>query len=326
MKSKVLHSTTQVTSVPSLSTTAGGILGVGEDVDHVQTVAELFYARNFPQMLNRLSAIIERKKLISHRWNKPSTEPLPSSNGHKEEEFQYLPISGVRRKRCVQGKVPLPKGVLEKKHERIYDAFSQFVEHCLTHLETNFEYRMIESSEDLTNLLDLKRYARERALDSIVTSLRLSSLFGDLMKIIEHTVHTPVTTMHLLAILHLCDVREHNLWSRLETAVTLFDMAREATKAAPEKGITSAALKLFTSNSSNTSSSKKNSCTLSSDTPEAPTLNLNELRTLLWYSLGMQDFNDQFFVNRLFDLKFLRANLTRIFYRAVAENGVQLLE
>lgn len=322
-----MHSETQVTSVPSLSTNAGGILAVGEDVDHALAVAELFYARNFLQMSNRPSVIIERSKLISHRWDKPSTGLWSQSiDGHKEEEFQYLPISGVRRKRCIQGKMPLPKGVLEKKHERIYNAFCQFIEHCLTHLETHFEYRVIESSEDLINLLDLKRYARERALDSIVTSLRLSSLFGDLLKIIEHSVNSPVTTVHLLAILHLCDVREHNLWARLETAVSLFDMAREATKAAPEKGVTSAALQLFTASSTNPSSSSKSSCTLSSDTPEAPMLNLDEFRTLLWYSLGMQDFNDQFFVNRQFDLKFLRANLTRIFYRAVAENAVQLLE
>lgn len=317
-----MHSSAQVTPVPLLSASGGGILGIGEDIDHALTAAELFYARNFPHLSTRISAILGREKLISHRWDKPVGPP--SSDLHKEEEFQFLPISGVRRRR--QGQVPLPKGVLEKKQERIFKAFCQFIEHCIGHLETHFEYRMIESSEDLINLLDLKRYAHEHALDSILTSLRLSSLFGDLLKIIEHSSNSPVTTMHLLVILHLCDVREHNLWARLETAVSLFDMAREATKSASEKGITSSTLPLFTSSSTSTSSSNKSSRTLSSDTPEAPMLNLDELRTFLWYSLGLQEYNDQFFVNRFFDLKFLRANLTRIFYRSVAENAVQLFE
>src|SRR5699024_8629258 len=80
----------------------------------------------------------------------------------------------------------------------------------------------------LIKLLDLKRYARNREVDSIVNSLRLSSIFVDLVKIIEYSVATPITTVHLLVILHLCDVREHDMWARLEAALTLFDMASEA--------------------------------------------------------------------------------------------------
>lgn len=203
-----------------------------------------------------------------------------------KEKFQQLPISGARRRLFKNDNLSLE--VSNSKSRFVYSTFSHFLEHCLTHLETHFEYRAIKSSEDIIELLDLKEYSRRR----------LSPLFADLLKMIEYSVNDgPVTTGHLLIVLHLCDTREHNLWARLQAAVTVFDMMRTTSMT-----------------------------TAFSATAKQPVMNLQQLRTLLWYSLGLQDFNDQFFVDRFFDMSYLQANLGRTFYRAVVENGSQLLE
>ncbi|KAI2805915.1 hypothetical protein BLOT_004925 [Blomia tropicalis] len=56
-----------------------------------------------------------------------------------------------------------------------------------------------------------------------------------------------------------------------------------------------------------------------------PWINLIELRTLLWYCLGLQEFNDEFFIDRQFDIRLIHDLLTCTFRRATVENGPQLL-
>jgi len=154
---------------------------------------------------------------------------------------------------------------------------------------------MIESSDDMIQLIGLKQYIDDA---EVFDSLRLSSLFMDLLKIVEYSVHIPVTTVHLLVVLHLAEIREHDTWQRINAAVQLLDMLRESTRcmANPDDKSSSIESSPLGSNRLKLPKRKRlNKIDPITGTSIGPWLHLTELRTLLWYSLGLQEFNDLYY-------------------------------
>ena len=158
-------------------------------------------------------------------------------------------------------------------------------------MEMNFQYRIIESSNDLLNLWKLSEFIRN---DATIQSLK--GIFIDFIKMLEMTVALPITTMHVLIILHLCDIREYDLWERIRVAIRLFDRMHPSPSQS-DKMITN-----------------------------EPYLTMNEFQTLLWYSIGLNEFNDYYFLQNHFDYRYIRENLCRLFWRAVNENAPQLIQ
>ena len=307
-----------------INSTVHNILVVGEDVEHYNTTPEVYIPKNFLFNYQKKYRKLDLKKDFLRYLD----EAKPLTDNQNSSHFQHLPISGACRP-LIKNIVPSAKLFdIDKKNHLMLEMFSRFVEHCLGYLEQKFEFRLIESSDDVFSLIGLKEYVND---DEILESLRLSSIFVDILKIIEYTVPNPVTTIHLLAILHLCDVREPDMWVRIETVVRLLDMTREAIKASIEKDILHSnnvkqKFKNVASQPANRSMSSSRLGTPILIEPTSPWLNLTELHTLLWYSLGLQEFNDQFFFDTQFDLDYLRTNLTCTFNRATVENASQLLD
>ncbi|OTF79039.1 hypothetical protein BLA29_004019 [Euroglyphus maynei] len=163
---------------------------------------------------------------------------------------------------------------------------------CITMMmENNFQYKIIESSNDIPIIWKLSEFINN---DDFIVQI-LKNIFNDLMKMLQITLSTPITTIHLLIILHLCDLREFDLWERIRTAIRLFD------RIDPKK--------IATNNPYD----------------EQPNLTMNEFQTLLWYSIGLNEFNQKYFLQKQFDYRYLRENLCRLFTRAIHENAPQLL-
>nr|XP_046915876.1 uncharacterized protein LOC124496402 [Dermatophagoides farinae] len=205
-------------------------------------------------------------------------------------EFQHLPISNVRR-RIFRFNTTSALIAIDDNNRLLYEIFCRLIEHCITVMEMNFQYRIIESSNDLLNLWKLSEFIRN---DATIQSLK--GIFIDFIKMLEMTVALPITTMHVLIILHLCDIREYDLWERIRVAIRLFDRMHPSPSQS-DKMITN-----------------------------EPYLTMNEFQTLLWYSIGLNEFNDYYFLQNHFDYRYIRENLCRLFWRAVNENAPQLIQ
>jgi hypothetical protein len=98
----------------------------------------------------------------------------------------------------------------------------------------------------------------------------------------------PVTTLHLKAVLLLCDPREHNMWTRIQSCFNLLG-ASDGT-----------------------------------DTVIA----LSQFKLLLWFLLGIQpgQIDDTYFEKTQITFTYIEGNLVRLYRRAVLENARGLTE
>ncbi|XP_027196036.2 uncharacterized protein LOC113790553 [Dermatophagoides pteronyssinus] len=211
---------------------------------------------------------------------------LATDNVDDSNEFQYLPISKVKRKLFRSESFTFT--TIDDDNRLLYEIFSRLIEHCITKMEKHFHYRPIKSSKEIPVLLKLFEFI---PIDSTLRTL--NTIFMDLVKMLQMTVSIPITTIHLLIILHLCDIREKDLWERIRIVIRLFNQMHPKT-----------------TNETNNME---------------PYLTMNEFQTFLWYSLGLNEFNNQYFLQHHFDYRYIRENLCRLFFRAVNENAPQLI-
>lgn len=271
---------------------------IGEDdLKETDNHKETYNPRNTPRSN---TSHISRKSSLNWQFIqnlmqfKTIQKPITSVND-QQNQYQYLPISNMNRplyKTMMKNNCPFD---LNRKEQLIFETFLPLIEHCITSLEKNFQFRAIESSDDIISLLNLVNFVDS---EETLKELRGSDLFIDLVKMLEMNVPYSINTLHLLIVLNLCDVRERDLWKRIETVVKLFYRMHVEQNA--ENGY------------------KNNK-----DINEY--LTLDEFRTFLWYSLGLSEFNDNYFVNNRFTYFYLRNNLTKLFWRAINENAPQLI-
>lgn len=270
-------------SIATLNAHIENILSVGEDAEHGPISAEHYVPLNYHGHVSSQKSAPNTATLVAFRRD--------TSYGTKE--FEYLNVSGARRRIFSTHSCPTLHKLTNQRDIKVHELFCRLIENCLTNLESNFELRPIKSANDIIELLCLEQIASKEEIDLLRTKVN----FVDLLTMLEFSLPIPVSTIHLLIALHLVDVREYDSWTRIETAIRLFDMVREAS-----------------TNTVNTNNDNS-----------LPWINLIELRTLLWYCLGLQEFNDEFFIDRQFDIRLIHDLLTCTFRRATVENGPQLL-
>lgn len=274
-----------------LEPTNSMLLCCGEDVEHVSQIAEVYTPKHFRNEGNKSKL----KEFLKNVQSPPIRTKSDASIG----EYENLSVSGTQRKCINLDQVKAPQG-LNEEIKQIYKILCKLIEHCISNLENNFVVRPIISSDDVIRLLDLQAFLGD---DDTLNSLKCTSTFVNLVKIMEFNVNTPITTFHLLIILHLCDIREKNLWERIRVAMRLFQLHRFSTSA-----------------------TATSSCEKANLPKENPEISFEQFRTLLWYVLGIQEFNDHYFIQSEFDYEYLREHLPRQFRRAVIDNGCQLVD
>ncbi|XP_054169098.1 lysophosphatidylcholine acyltransferase 1-like [Oppia nitens] len=251
-------------------------LGIGEDFDHGVYVPDFYVPKallNISGKKTKSKKVIQKKRL------------------ENDSNAKRLPLSGVIRKEFdISKTVPqfaLTSDVAQEKRY-VYETFCHKIQTCINDIEKKGEIRTIESTEDLAQLLGYDKSSK----------IVKSSAFVDLLKALEFSTVDGPTTLHLLAVLHLCDCREPDLWERIRAAINLLSLHMKTSKSDDK---------------------------FRPESPESEaTLNLLNFKTLLWYSLGLQQFNDRFFVKHDFDFQYIRQNMKRLFKRAVDENAQSL--
>lgn len=264
------------------------VLGVGEDMEHVSNTVESYTPKHFSK---------QRQKFKSQLCLYISKLRDEHSESQKGKKVGYLPISDTTRPKFDRWKTPPPKEMNEEKWP-VYYTFCEFIEHCINILENKFVDKEISSSLEVIKLLELENFVNDEETWDV---LKHTSIFTDLIKIVEFTVYQPINTIHLLIVMHLCDLREPDMWERIRVATRLFHMLGHNYE---------------NNNRTNTRVPKLYN----------PVIRLSQFRTLLWYTLGVQEFNDQFFTQAEFDYEYIVTNLVRLFNRAVSENACQLLD
>lgn len=271
------------------------VLSIGEDVDHPRTnISEdvvRYVPKNFKANLNNT----EKNNSVGESRSKkpPKSPPLI-------ERSERLNVSKTKRRYCKATSDLAPTDKLPTSKQILYEHYVYFIQHLIRKLEKNFEYRAIESSEDLIELLDLDHYTQTK---NVAMELKLTFLVVKLLEVLEHTLEGgPPTTLHLLAVLHLNDLRETEPWERVRVVMRLLQRAR----------LQAGGL-------------RPGSKTLNEDV-QKPKLVLEDYRTLVWYLLGVQVFNDGLFRQQYFDYDFVRHRLQLHFTRAMLDNAPHLME
>lgn len=283
-----------VLATPSQLSVVESVLSIGEDVDHPRPNVSDDVVRYVPKNFKASLSSKEKENPDASRPKKSLKSPP------LVERSERLGVSKTKRRYC-KTTADLPTAdKLPPSKQMLFENYVYFIQHSIRKLEKNFEYRAIESSEDLIQLLDLDHYTQTK---NVAMELKLTSLVVKLLQVLEHTVEGgPPTTLHLLAVLHLNDLRESEPWERIRVVMRLLQRARhQAGGLRPGR-----------------------------DTPaedvHKPKLVLEDYRTLVWYVLGVQVSNHGFFRQQYFDFDFVRHHLQSHFTRALLDNAPHLVE